>query len=256
MNLPFTKKQIYIGLITLAIVGVIGFYAYKKMKSMNYLALLKKHTLKWEGVHATDITDSAASNPSPWGGIHTSHGVTWTTFNSLSNTIGYAVTKDNFLNMPDKIWTDILMIGFAGQYPLSKISNIPLIQIPIITWTWGSGGSGSVTSFGSERRLAQFQRAYFGINDSNITKSEIVDNFKKKVNKFNEKKVFLALCDWRFQDFRRMNTWNSHGKGWTNRLNDLVFILFGVKDRYVVNKYSPFSIVKLPADFYKQPNGY
>lgn len=174
---------------------------------------LKPFIKKWEGGLSKDPSDTAAAYPSPWGGYHTNMGVTYSTFVSLSSELGYEVNKDNFINMPDSIWLKI-MKKYMGAYPIEEINHLPSIQAVIFTWTWGSGAAGS------EKHLANFQRNYFGIQDSNITKQEIVLNFKERVNIFNEAIVFNALCDDRERQFKSFSTWNVHGKGWLNRLND------------------------------------
>lgn len=174
---------------------------------------------KWEGGASRDTKDTASSYPAPWSykgqtGWHTVKGVTYKTFEANAKKLGYAVTSENFFNMPDDIWYKILKEVYVSGFPIDRIAHLPRIQAVIITWAWGSGVGGA------ETRLARFQREVMGINDSNITKSEIVDNFKKHINPLNEKEWFNKLCDRRAEDFKKMSSYAVHGTGWMNRLND------------------------------------
>lgn len=210
----------------LMIVGALaltmGLVIAKRMKMKSNTQLLKKlipFIIRWEGGLSRATTDTASKNPAPWihygqSGWHTNKGITYSTFVSLAKKIGYSITPKNFFEMSDSLWYKILQHGYVKAYPLHLINHLPRIQAVIITWAWGSGTAGS------ERRLANFQRDSMGIVDSNITKAEIVANFKKRVNTRNERKWFDALCDRREADFRRMSTFAANGRGWLRRLAD------------------------------------
>lgn len=170
-----------------------------------------------EGGLSRDPEDNASSNPCPYpyngkSGYHTNMGVTWTTFLEMANKVGYQPTSNNFYKMSFKIWFGILQNGYMKSYPLDSISNLPRIQAVIITWAWGSGVSGS------EHYLAKFQRKYWGLKDSDITKTEIIQNFKSRVTTLNESKVFNALCDQRAIDFSHMADFPKYKNGWLSRL--------------------------------------
>jgi len=205
--------------VTALIVVFVGQYALNKFLNTMLVSKLVPFIQKWEGGLSRDPKDTASANPAPWSykgqtGWHTNKGVTYSTFKSIAPKVGYAVTAENFFSMPDALWYKILENGFMKAFPLSKISHLPRIQAVIISWAWGSGPGGA------ERYLANFQRQVMGIQDSNITPTEIVENFKKRINPLNEKEWFLKLCDRRAQDFSKMATYSVHGKGWINRLND------------------------------------
>lgn len=216
------KKKITI--IILLIVGAISWFLIfnkliKKMTGSTLLQKLVPFIQKWEGGLSRDPHDRASAYPAPWvyngkSGWHTNKGITFSTFQSNAHKLGYKVSPENFFLMPDALWLKILKNGFMMSYPLHKIDHLPRIQAVIITWAWGSG------LYGSERRLANFQREVMGIKDSNITKAEIVEIFNRKITPFNEKMWFEKLCDRRLEDFKRMGTWGAHGRGWTRRLND------------------------------------
>lgn len=174
---------------------------------------------KWEGGLSNDPSDTASSNPAPCSfkgksGYHTNKGITWSTFKTHAPRFGYKADCETFFNMPDDLWFKILTKVYAGAFPLDKIKHLPSIQAVIITWAWGSGVAGA------ERRLANFQREVMGFTSSNITPSQIVENFRSRINPVNEKEWFNKLCDRRLEDFKKMATWSAHGNGWTARLND------------------------------------
>lgn len=215
------KKIAVITVVMLCVTVLVVFagqFLINKILNVMLLGKLTPFLLQYEGGLSRDSFDEASSHPAPWAykgvsGYHTNKGVTYSTFVALAPKCGYAITPDNFFLMPNDIWLKILKEGYMKPYPLDKISHLPRIQAVIITWAWGSGVSGS------ETYLARFQREVMGINDSNITPSEIVDNFKKRINPINELEWFNKLCDRRSSDFKKMNTYYKHGKGWETRLN-------------------------------------
>lgn len=209
--------------ISIAVVFV-GQYLMNKFLNVMLLSKLVPFMKKWEGGLSRDPNDTASSYPAPWEykgvtGWHTNKGITYKTFVSNASKLGYAQTKENFINMPDDIWLKILKGSYMASFPLNKISHLPRIQAVIISWSWGSGVAGA------ESRLANFQREEMGIKDSNITKEEIVNNFLLRVTPLNELEWFNKLCDRRLADFQKMATWNVHGKGWTRRLNEFRTLL-------------------------------
>lgn len=172
---------------------------------------------KWEGGLSRALTDTASAYPCPdvydgKYGWHTNKGITWQTFKSLAH-LGYSATSKNFFEMPDDIWVKIAKEGYWKPFNLDTINHLPRIQAVIFSWAWGSGLGGA------EIRLARWQRDYFKVQDNNITKHEITENFKKYVTPANELKIFNALCDRRLEDFKKMSTWNANGKGWSRRLD-------------------------------------
>lgn len=198
---------------------LVGALVIKQFKKQTMISKLIPFIERWEGGLSRALTDTASSNPAPWThkgkkGWHTNKGITYSTFISLSKKIGYAVTPHNFFKMSEQLWLKILMEGYMKPYPLHRIKHLPRIQAVIITWAWGSGLGGS------ERRLANFQREIMGIIDGDITKSEIVENFKRYITKVNERKWFNLLCDRRAEDFTKMSTFSANGRGWLRRLAD------------------------------------
>lgn len=215
------KNQLIINVLIMLIVAIIvlfiGRYLLNKLLNTMLLDKLVPFIQESEGGLSRDPKDTASAYPAPWThkgvtGWHTNKGITYQTFVSNASKLGYAPTADNFFKMPNDIWLKILKGGYMKPFPLDRIAHLPRIQAVIITWAWGSGVGGATT------RLARFQREVMGINPSNITASEIVENFRKKVNPLNEREWFHKLCDRREEDFRKMPTFSAHGRGWLNRL--------------------------------------
>jgi len=212
------QKWVVIGAFTL-VVGLIVANKVKMKKQASLLEKLIPFVEQWEGGLSRKTSDTASSHPAPWvyngeSGWHTNKGVTYSTFVSLASQIGYAITPENFFNMSNDLWIKILKVGFMAPYPLERINHLPRIQAVIITWAWGSGLSGS------ERRLANFQREEMGIKDSNITKAEIVENFRNMITRSTELMWFYKLCARRASDFKKMSTYAFNGRGWLRRLSD------------------------------------
>lgn len=181
-------------------------------KSSNMQTFID-HVQKWEGGKSKATTDTASKNPCPdTGGIHTNKGVTWTTFKSLSNKLGYKPTKELFLSMPDNIWLSIFKHGYWNIYKLDELYKTkPNISYFIAQFAWGFGGGGS------ESRLANYQRKHMGIKDTNITKIEIMQNFKNDI--VPEKIRLASLIEYKKEVFKSLNQ-PANLKGWLNRLAD------------------------------------
>nr|WP_294860238.1 glycosyl hydrolase 108 family protein [uncultured Fluviicola sp.] len=218
MKQPVVKALLIITIVTVFLVFVANQIIHKMAENI-LLSRLAVFIKRWEGGLSRDPDDNASSDPAPWEfkgqtGWHTNKGITYKTFKNNAARLGYAPTADNFFNMPDSIFLSILKNVYAAGFPLDKIDHLPRIQAVIITWAWGSGLTGA------ERYLADFQREEMGIKDSNITKDEIVENFRARITPLNEKEWFSKLSARRIADFKNMSDWPKYGTGWTNRQND------------------------------------
>lgn len=177
-----------------------------------------KHTKRWEGGLSNNINDYNSANPSPYThdgqtNWHTNKGISWQTFQYYAERLGIDISKQNFINMSDSIFRKILKEGVGEVYDIKKLTSYPSIQAVLVSWSWGYGSSGS------ERHLANFQREYYGINDDNITKEEIVNNFKSRLTIYNRKDTFKALCDYKRRIIMN-STQSANKQGWLNRLDD------------------------------------
>lgn len=210
-------------LIIAIIVGVLLFVAAiinSRSSTNQMMDKLIPFILKKEGGLSRDPQDTASKNPAPWPydngngmqtGWHTNKGVTYTTFIGNASKAGYAPTADNFFKMPNNVWRPVLR-AYEEAFPIERIKHLPKIQAVIITWAWGSG------PHGTETRLARFQREVMGIEDDNITRAEIVENFRRRITRANEEMWFQKLNDRRAEDFAKMPTFSAHGRGWLKTL--------------------------------------
>lgn len=215
-----TSKALLIVSIIAGVVLLIGYIIMIFVKKELFLKKIGTFIQRWEGDKGRGVHDNASSFPAPWEyegktGWHTSRGVTFRTFSLNASKLGYKVTPENFFNMPDSIWWAILSNVIMKPWNLDAINHLSRIQAVIIDWSFNSGPAGA------ERYLANFQRQVMGIKDSNITKQEIVDNFKKYVTPLNEKEIFLALCQRRKEDYAKMSDFQVYGRGWFNRVESL-----------------------------------
>lgn len=213
-----TIKSLLIILVCTMIFVIVFHFAFARIMGNALLTKLVPFMKKWEGGLSRDPNDTASAYPAPWtyngvSGWHTNKGITYQTFESNAYRLGYEASEKNFFEMPDDIWLKILKGVYMKAFPLDEIAHLPRIQAVIITWAWGSGTGGA------ERRLANFQREEMGIQDSDITPEEIVNNFRKRILPINELVWFNRLCDRRAEDFSKMQTFSVHGKGWLNRLD-------------------------------------
>jgi lysozyme family protein len=194
---------------------IIGVFIWKRLNSKGmdeFITWIKK----WEGKHSTDPKDTEAKYCAPNTKIHTSYGVTYRTFVGMSKKCGYVVSNRLFLSMPNEVWKCIFKQGYwniwTGIDNLEKLK--PSLAYYIAQVSWGSG------SAGAERIIANFQRQKMGISDSNITKSEIINNFM--LDPLPYKIRLKQLVEFRLENMKTMKTWNAHGKGWTNRNRDFL----------------------------------
>jgi hypothetical protein len=199
-----TAAKILIIVIGATILIFLFTIVYRKMTHEIFIQKIAAYIKRMEGGLGRGQEDNAAKYPAPWAyqgktGWHTNKGVTYAVFEANGKKLGYEVNAKNFFEMPDVIWWKIFNNVFLAQWNLSKIDHLPRIQAVIISWAWNSGNAGA------EKYLARFQRDYFKVQDSNITKLEIIDNFNKYVKAKDEVKVFLALCDRRKEDYSQMS---------------------------------------------------
>jgi len=216
-----TIKNLLIILIATAVFVWISVLIYARMTKELFISKIVAYIQRMEGGLGRGTADNASSYPAPWSykgltGWHTNKGVTFRTFEANAKKLGYEVTPKNFFEMPDIIWWKIFQSAFLNQWNLDEIDHLPRIKAVIITWAWNSGNGGT------ERLLANFQREKMGVVDSNITKVEIIQNFKKKVTPANEIEWFDKLCARRKEDYSKMSDFGTYGRGWYNAVDKLI----------------------------------
>ena len=170
---------------------------------------------KAEGGLSRATTDTASANPSPYvykgvTGWHTNRGIIWPTFKALAPKVGYEISQENFINMPDKVWLGIYKIGFWDDMK-GDLYNSQSIANAIVDFAWASGNGGA------RRDLIKYLSTK-GISASNST--SIANGFNSLVEKEGEKKVFNDLIEERKRFFKSLNQ-PANEKGWLSRMETL-----------------------------------
>jgi hypothetical protein len=166
---------------------------------------------KWEGGKSRATTDTAISDGGP-GGVHTNKGVRWSTYKDCAKACGYTPTAKDFLEMSDKRWEQIFDTRFWNYWQGDKLMlRSPFLAFYVVQFAWGFGNSGA------ESRLANFQRKYMGIKDSDITPNEIVRNFMTTPTPI--KILGVQMISYKESVFRSLGQ-PANLKGWLNRLQD------------------------------------
>jgi hypothetical protein len=184
------------------------FVSSKKIPMKAYIDFVKR----WEGGLSSAISDTASKNPAPGSIYHTNKGITWTTYKYMSKELGYTPTTKDFLNLNDSRWFEIMKKGYWDNYNLDKLLNKKSgIAYFITSFAWGSG------SGGSEKALANYQRKFMNIKDSDIKKFEITDNFYN--DKMSVKDRLTSLIEYKRKYLISLNQ-PKNIKGWLRRLED------------------------------------
>lgn len=94
---------------------------------------------QWEGGLSKAKTDFASKYPVPDGsGYHTNKGVTWKTFEGLSEKLEYDDTPELFYEMPDWLWERIWKGGFWDSIGGDQIKSQGIADY-LADYSWASG---------------------------------------------------------------------------------------------------------------------
>ncbi len=170
---------------------------------------------KAEGGLSKATTDTASANPSPYvykgtTGWHTNRGITWGTFKSLAPKVGYAISEDNFIRMPDSVWLGIYKTGYWNDMKGDLYDSQPVANA-IVDFAWAAGGGGT------RRDLSKYLSKK-GITASDST--SIANAFNQLIKTEGESKVFNDLIDERKRFFKSLNQ-PANEKGWLARMETL-----------------------------------
>lgn len=104
---------------------------------------IKQFTLDKEGGLSNDKRDTASSYPSPYTyngqtGWHTNKGITYKTFEEASKRYGFENNANNFLTMPDAIWTQIAKGSYWDKMNLDTLKSDG-VAFQLFSWNWGAG---------------------------------------------------------------------------------------------------------------------
>jgi lysozyme family protein len=176
----------------------------------NY-RLIIPFTKAWEGGLSRATTDKASANPAPWllngiGGYHTNRGITFSTFQTWAPKFGYAVTPENFFQMPDDLWLKIFKGVYWDGLLLDQVRS-EAVAAALSQWEWGSGDYGAGESL----------RKYLATKGITARTDQQQVDAINKLSFMNEEKIFRELIDWRAAFFKGLNQ-PANLQGWLNRL--------------------------------------
>lgn len=175
---------------------------------------IKALTLKWEGGLSRATTDNASKNPSPCThngvtGWHTNRGITWTTFESSANKLGFQASCDNFIGMPDAIWDKIAKDLFWNSLNLDNIKSNG-VAFQLFSWHWGAGK-------GWFYRMQRYLTSK-GVNWDKRA-STLANAINQLIDKQGEKQTIDEL-DAQQKEFYVSLNQPVYTKGWLNRVTD------------------------------------
>lgn len=173
------------------------------------------YVLRREGGTSSDLNDSASENPMPNSDIHTNKGIQWITYVNYCEVNNRNVSETEFLLMPYDVWADISDSLYYNRWDMQRLKCRNL-RFLIHKISWGSG------VLGAERILANYFRDVRGIEDTNITKAEIITHFNELYEggeKCND--IINSVIDYRLEYLQSLSNWDYYGNGWTNTYNEL-----------------------------------
>jgi lysozyme family protein len=160
-----------------------------------------------EGGLSKAKTDNASKYPVPDGsGYHTNKGITWETFERLSDKLGYEASPKIFYKMPDEIFEKI----FEYYWNLSgaNLINNQAIANLVFQALWGGGHKELVT------KIQKYFRLKVDFIIGKITASTI--------NSFpDQKQLYNTLHQARLDYLRSLKSYQDNGKGWERRMKKL-----------------------------------
>jgi len=197
--------------------------------------LIVNHVKVSEGGHSADPDDNALKygHSGVLGGkydprypnnyIHTNKGVIWSTYKSYKQKKGQKPTANDFINMSDKTWLDIMKTQFWDWVQGDDIKSQGVAEI-LFEAAWGGGLKSMVYSLQS--RLAV--NGYKGKNgrplqiDGAIGENTIyaLNNYTK--NKENEESLVRFLAQKRLEFLQNQEDWGKYKYGWTDRVNKVL----------------------------------
>jgi hypothetical protein len=175
---------------------------------------IKALTLEKEGGLSRATTDTASKYPSPYvhngqTGWHTNKGVTYKTFEYASKVLNFENNADNFINMPDAIWTKIAKNLYWDNLKLDTLKS-DAIAFQLFSWNWG-GGTGWFN------RIDRYLTSK-GI-DWNGKSSTLAQAFNQLIDKQGEKKTVDELEQQQIEYYTSISQ-PANIKGWINRIKD------------------------------------
>lgn len=168
-----------------------------------------------EGGLSRAKTDSASKNPAPWAwkgqtGWHTNRGITYSTFVSISQKLGYKATPENFFLMPDRIWQGIFKTGYWDTLECDRI-NSKAVALVLVDYAFNFGASGA------RKRLSAWLNSKYKIVATNPTTVATAIN---QLTAKEDKTFFVALIQHRREAYKKLHQ-PQNEEGWSARMDKL-----------------------------------
>jgi lysozyme family protein len=186
----------------------------------NYKLILPS-VAKFEGGLSSDPRDSCSKkrsdviDPKNGLGYHTNKGVCYSTWISASKKLGFNESGKSFVNMTQSQWESIVKDLYWNPLNLDKVNSQAIAEI-LFQSNWGSGMGGAMV-------LVRFMQGKINVAESgkmDATTITKLNDFTKNPN--NEKTLFKEIWNRRLSYLKSLKSFSVYGKGWTNRMNDLL----------------------------------
>jgi lysozyme family protein len=186
----------------------------------NYKLILPS-VAKFEGGLSSDPRDSCSKkrsdviDPKNGLGYHTNKGVCYSTWISASKKLGFDASGKAFVNMKANQWESIIKDLYWNPLNLDKVNSQAIAEI-LFQSNWGSGMGGAMV-------LVRFMQDKIDVAQSgkmDATTITKLNEFTK--NPINEKTLFKEIWNRRLDYLKSLKSFAVYGKGWTNRMNDLL----------------------------------
>lgn len=184
-----------------------------KIENVNF-ALIKK----WEGGLSKNKKDAAAKFPVPDGsGYHTNMGITWQTFSSNAQKLGYVATSATFKNMTQAVWLKIYKSLYWNAVKGDEIESQAIAEF-LTEWAWGSGPGTSAKHLQAYLNLHLGNQQPLNV-DGKIGKNTLTA-LHNLIQEIGERIVFEDLDRMKRDVLKSSDSINTFGLGWYNRMDD------------------------------------
>lgn len=177
------------------------------------IALIKK----WEGGKSKNPKDPAAKFPRPAGLVyHTNKGITWETFSTNAQKLGYSATPELFLQMPDNIWLKIYKKLFWDAVKGDEIESQAIAEF-MTDWAWGSG---PVTAGKNLQGYLNMHRPENPLKVDGKIGVKTLGALHELIKQKGERIVFEDLDRAKRNFLHTLESTKSFGLGWFRRMDD------------------------------------
>ena len=186
----------------------------------NYKLILPS-VAKFEGGKSSDPRDSCSKkrsdviDPKNGLGYHTNKGVCYSTWISASKKLGFNPSGKSFVAMTQSQWEAIVKELYWNPLNLDKVNSQPIAEI-LFQSNWGSGMGGAMT-------LVRFMQGKINVAQTGKMNDETIAKLNQQTKtKTAEITLFKAIWKRRLEYLQSLKSFATYGRGWTNRMNDLL----------------------------------